>query len=558
LVSLAGLLLLGPASRASTLYVDVNSVNPIQPYATWATAATNIQDAVDASVAGDQIVVTNGIYAAGGRAVYGTMTNRVAVDRAVALRSVNGPRYTIIQGYHLPATTNGDGAIRCVYLTNGASLFGFTLTNGATLITNGDYNLAYGGGLYCESTSELVSNCVLACNAANWFEGGSYRGRLSHCALTGNSATDGGGAAFSVLSDSTLSDNWAQDGGGGAIDCVLTNCALTGNSAGGGGGAASSDLYGCVLTSNSTAEGGGAAYSTLTDCMVSGNWADQGGGVIDCTLTNCLLTGNFATNSGGGAYGGGGLAVNCTLVGNSAGSAGGGGYGLVVHWSGFGHCLLYNSIIYSNSAPVSPDCVCTQYDSCLPAADDSNGSGNIHDPPQFVDTPGGDFRLQPTSPCINAGNNAYVGTPTDLDGNPRIVNGTADMGAYEFQGSSGLTGFHAWLAQYGLPSDGSADYADSDGDGMNNWQEWICGTNPTNAASVLRLLTPTSAGTNITVSWQSVLGIGYLLERSTNLSVRGSFLPLVTNLPGLGATTSFTDTNTAGTSPLYYRVGVGN
>jgi hypothetical protein len=60
-----------------------------------------------------------------------------------------------------------------------------------------------------------------------------------------------------------------------------------------------------------------------------------------------------------------------------------------------------------------------------------------------------DIRLQPDSPCIDAGNNNAIAalTASDLDGNPRFVDDPdtadtgfgdppiVDMGAYEFQGS---------------------------------------------------------------------------------------------------------------------------
>src|SRR6266850_133303 len=151
---------------AATRYVNLNNPSPAAPYTTWDTAATNIQDAVDNAQAGDTVLVTNGVYAAGGRVVYGMMTNRVAVTNSIRVESVNGVDVTVIQGHESPGTTNGDSAVRCVYLGNGAALVGFTLTNGATR-DSGDYiQEASGGGVWCVSSNAAVSNCVIAGNVA--------------------------------------------------------------------------------------------------------------------------------------------------------------------------------------------------------------------------------------------------------------------------------------------------------------------------------------------------------------------------------------------------------
>ena len=60
------------------------------------------------------------------------------------------------------------------------------------------------------------------------------------------------------------------------------------------------------------------------------------------------------------------------------------------------------------------------------------GAGNIDSDPLFISPLSGNFRLSTGSPCIDAGDNTYNTQLTDLDGNPRIINSTIDMGAYEY------------------------------------------------------------------------------------------------------------------------------
>jgi hypothetical protein len=185
-----------------------------------------------------------------------------------------------------------------------------------------------------------------------------------------------------------------------------------------------------------------------------------------------------------------------------------------------------------------------------------SGSGNITNAPLFVDTnTWSNLRLQANSPCINSGNNASVTNLTDLDSNPRIMGGTVDMGAYEFQ-SPASTISVAWLQQYGLPTDGSADTADTDGDRLNNGQEWIAGTNPTNAASVLRMVSASNTVSGILVSWTGVTNRTYSLERTTNLASGSAFMVVQGNIPGLDGTLTITNTTATGPGPFFYRVRV--
>ncbi len=397
------------------------------PFETWAKAATNIQAAVDAACDGDTVLVTNGVYDAGGRIAEGTVYNRVCVTSPVVVRSVNGAEHTTIEGgWAGPSSDLRD--FRCAYLSGNAGLSGFTLTRGYTKSRYALQPDPYGGGALCRGG--YLSDCVIVECRAGTKGGGVY--------------CDGGGTVEScIISNNTT--RWEDRGDGGGVFCgedgLVRNCLIAENLADSdGGGVCCKDggvVENCRIVGNECWDRAGGVYcgygGIVQNCFVSGNEGCDAGGVFVAwggTLRNSLVIDNPGAGSkeAGVACQGDGLVESCTIVGNAP-------TGLMTRNGG----RVRNSIIYANLDPGGTNWtnyggVPGDFSYCctfpLPP-----GPGNIAGDPQFVDAAAGDYRLLPTSPCINAGTNeAWMVGATDLDGNPRIVGEAVDVGAYECTG----------------------------------------------------------------------------------------------------------------------------
>jgi hypothetical protein len=329
----------------------------------------------------------------------------------------DGTGAVTVQGPAAGVTISGNHVSEVFRVEAGttAELTGLTIRDGQI---TGD-----GGGI-CNAGTLTISNCVLTGNSSSARGGAiSDSGPLTvtDCIISGNSSEDGGGIqsyqATLALRDCTIADNSASWRGGGMYSfggtTKLDNCTIANNSALSGGGIEASDhdpitLTNCTVAGNKATQAGGVkvglvSEATFINCTVAGNTAVYCGGIFnyfgDVTLDNSIVAGNTTSYPDGDFFGSvSSLSVN-NLIGDGSGITGGIDNG------------VNGNQVGSQSAPIDP---------LLAPLGDYGG------PTQTM-------ALLPGSPATAAGSVAAIpaDVTTDQRGQPRIVNGVVDIGAYQ-------------------------------------------------------------------------------------------------------------------------------
>jgi hypothetical protein len=389
----------------------------------WSAPFLTIQKGINTATAGQTVAVSNGTY---------ILTTQLLLTNGITLLGFGGSSNTIIDANmtgRILSISNSAAVVDGFTLKNGKStsgnmdgtgvnMTGGTLRNcivsgctntaaGATVrgvgiymsggtvdtcvveknsgVPSGNNSTLYGGGLYADGASCLVTNCVIEGNSmgqeyATSKGGGVYlsAGRLLASVISSNTVnqgryTGGGGGVFvtgaGTVSNCTVAANalscvTATTRGGGlyvdwgtVADCVITNNSCNVNrSAGGGGGvfvSGAGAVLNCLIAGNSVpcvdptvATGGGGVYvdgGRVVGCVVSNNYSSYyrsspgtfGGGVRmsgTSLVERCVITRNYLKNLLDGARYGAGVACDggvmrsCLIMGNTANTAGGGLY----------------------------------------------------------------------------------------------------------------------------------------------------------------------------------------------------------------------------------------
>jgi parallel beta-helix repeat protein len=385
------------ASVTSIAQDPDSSNNNSTEITTVGVSASVIQSQIDAAVNGDTISVAPGTY-------IGTID---FLGKAINVVSEQGPLVTIIDGAESSSPVvnfvNGEGP--------GSVFNGFTVQNGGN------------GGINVSNASPMITNNIIQNN----LKPGSGVGieiAFSSATVSGNiirgndrgPGSGGGGGGISVR---------------GAASAQILNNLIVDNLWGGG-----IDLFaaGTPLVQNNLISGNhgfGLGIANAMEGEIVQNLIVQNiGPGINNISVNGTFTGNtIALNSGPGintfGFPIGNQFYNNIIVGAVGIPA--------IDCSNFGADIDPNLFRFNNvhSSGVSPYAgICT---------DQTGTNGNISVAPDFVDPANEDFRLNPTSLAIDAGDNMAPSLPVvDYLGSSRIVDGDqngssiVDMGAYEY------------------------------------------------------------------------------------------------------------------------------
>jgi predicted outer membrane repeat protein len=477
-----------PGEVVGAWYVD-GAIPASGDGSSWNQAFKTIPEAVNAAANGNDIYVRAGTYGA------------VVVNKSLNIYGGYGGTTTVNgQGVAWYGFEISNASVSLYGFTiTGAAESGIHSQNSTITVANSVFTANpgdVGGGIAIfNGGGATISNCTFTGNSAAFYGGaiyayGSITGpiTINSSTFSNNHAAHEGGAIYSsaasaplIFNNCTFTNN-SSDYLGGAIysqsPLTFTNSTFTGNSAIQGGGAiyntGSSTITGCTFSGNSTGaySSGGAIFNqggnhTVSNSRFLGNTAGEDGGGIasgNLTVLTSIFAGNRAMNSdpyrgmGGGIKGGGAVQViNSIFYGNSANYAGG---GVFLGETG-GTCSqfrVFNSILWGNSAPnyketgsaPDPNPIWGCYDvfqySDIEQSGFSGHHGNINQNPMFFNITGTDpsvwdFHLQAGSPCIDKGSNTVPGLPLfDIDGEPRIMDGSGDGGAIADMGVDEVTG----------------------------------------------------------------------------------------------------------------------
>jgi len=417
-------------------------------------------------------------------------------DGNVSILGVAGALYNKM-GFN-PVLGSSDPLVEdCIFTNNTAATGGAVYNSlsdptflGCTFEAN-DATAGEGGGAMWNADGRLVLvGCTFTANQG--FNGGAvYNGNgadttIIECVFTGNAAiNDNGGAVSNVGSSGIL------------IGCTFIDNTVTGKGFVTGGGInnyfANLAIIGCTFIGNSADFGGGGLYNEsggeggplVARCTFIDNTAPYGAGIYNfwshATVTSCLLAQNTASLWGGGIYndfGSSPIVSHCTIVGNTAGQGGGINSNNVLGAPVITHCIIWGNSPEQMTDDIDSPSTVTWTNVQGGWSGGSGGGTNMNEDPAFVDAAGGDYRLQPGSACVDAGDPAFGGDPEELDlaGHPRIIDGDGDgdaltdLGAYELvpcpgdidgDETIGMADFQELLAAWG-PNPGHP--ADLDGD----------------------------------------------------------------------------------------------